>query len=74
MKFPKIPNISEICGIEEIVEFIGLHSLGCDLELEDVIESRENDFEYEEVGSARILNWRGFFSCERICELVRELR
>jgi hypothetical protein len=74
LQLPEIEKISKDCGIEEIAEFVGYHTLSCDLEFDPLKESHLNDFNYADCGSARILTWKGFLACENICQLIAELK
>lgn len=61
----------------EIVEYIGMLSLGCNLmPTESYLSSYTppNDCRTCEIGSAKVIQWRGFFSSDILCQLWQALQ
>lgn len=72
-KLPEIPDNLQEDTLEEIVEFIGMVTLGCDLEPKEELSSYVSP-DGIEMGSARILNIQGFIPCESLLKLVMEAK
>lgn len=70
----KIPIVETDSEPHEIVEYIGMLSLSCNLDADKYLNSYQQFDETVEIGSARILQWKGMFTGKQIRNLLSELR
>ncbi|KAF5281241.1 hypothetical protein FQA39_LY05127 [Lamprigera yunnana] len=68
VKVPKLENVSEF------VEWLGLFSLDVDFQFDNYLTTYETPRPYEEYGQVKFLQWKGFFTCQRITKLLEELK
>lgn len=74
----KVPEVDfDVVEGEELVEWLGMISLGCDLENEctdNFINTYETPVPNTAVGQVKVLQWRGFYSAEEIQRLFDCIR
>lgn len=75
----KVPEIdfNDPSESEELVEWLGMLTLGCDLDSEktdDFINSYQSPQSNTTVGQVKILQWRGYFSAQEVKRLLDYLR
>lgn len=58
----------------ELIEYIGMLSLECNLVQSDFINSYQCPGRFMEIGSAKVLQFRGFFTYETITQLFSSLK
>lgn len=77
IKIPEFDNIEDAIDSEEMIEWLGMLCLGCNLENEcpdDYISSYQSPQPNTVVGQTKILQWRGFFSSQEIKNLFDCIR
>lgn len=69
----KVPTFSldehsetEYCTGSELIEYMGMLALSCDTEEEEYLNSYDFSGSRQEIGNAKVMHWRGFFTVSQI--------
>lgn len=71
---PLAPDEGFYATPDDVIEFIGMASLGCDREPNDYLNSYCCNGRSREVGQATVVQWRGLFTCQSVERLFDVLR
>lgn len=58
----------------ELVEYVGMLSLSCNLEQDDYLNSFNCDGRSMSLGGAKVVQWNGMFDCQTMVQLLDELK
>lgn len=68
-------NVDELfASPHELVEYVGMLSLSCNLERDEYLNSCKYDGNSMNIGSAKVIQWNGMFDCLSIIQLLDELK
>lgn len=59
---------------DELIEYVGMLSLSCNLERDEYLNSFNCDGRSVNVGGAKVIRWNGMFDCHTIVQLLEELK
>lgn len=74
MQFIKAESIEFFASPHELVEYIGMVSLSCTLEHQEYLSSYVSQGKSVEIGSAKVIQWRGFFDTSIVGKLLTVLK
>ncbi|XP_055533844.1 ribonuclease P protein subunit p40-like isoform X2 [Wyeomyia smithii] len=76
----KIPSFSlnenmdqELCSTGELIEYMGMLALSCDTEGDEYLNSYDFCGQRVEVGNAKVLHWKGFFTTAHVRSIFRQI-
>lgn len=78
LRFPEIPtnlNSPENSDLlSTVAEYIGMVTLGCDLEEKEAVTSYQHPENVVDIGKGQLINCRGFFNSEFVFNLIQQIR
>lgn len=78
LRFPEIPtNLNSIEStdlLSTVAEYIGMVTLGCNLEENEAVTSYQHPENVIDIGKGQIINCRGFFNSELVFNLIQQIR
>ncbi|XP_058839401.1 ribonuclease P protein subunit p40-like [Topomyia yanbarensis] len=76
----KVPEFSlieqpgkEYCSAGELIEYMGMLALSCDTEEEEYLNSYDFSGDRVEIGNAKVMHWKGFFTTAHVESVYRAL-
>ncbi|XP_058444821.1 ribonuclease P protein subunit p40-like isoform X2 [Malaya genurostris] len=67
------PHDEVYCNASELIEYMGMLALSCDLEEQDYVNSYDFCGERVEVGNAKVMHWRGLFTTVQVQSVYQQL-
>lgn len=74
MQLIKAETIEFFASPHELVEYIGMVSLSCTLDQQEYVNSYVSQGKSMEIGSAKVVQWRGFFTTSIVERLLAVLK
>lgn len=74
MQLTKADSIEFFASAHELIEYIGMVSLSCTLDQQEYLNSYVSHGKSVEIGSAKVVQWRGFFTTSIVEKLLTALK